>query len=145
MKEDFKIEKNKPLVKNQEPIFRNEIPSLFMDSFHIAMRSDNTVFLSGLQSEPNGNLVEQVRLVLTLDHAQKLVEGLQIGIKHHLDNIKTQIAKDIDQKVSKQLTKSKALVKKAASVKKTATTKKATSTKIKKSSTAKKTRTTKKK
>ena len=62
-------------------IFNDSLSAIWVDGFTIGMRSDKLVTLSALQFSPAGSIKEQTRLLMSCEHAQKLIEQLSNALK----------------------------------------------------------------
>lgn len=70
---------NKPTNDTKETapqiIARPDIPTLFIDKFLLTKRPDSNILFNGIQAVP-GFEVEQLRLIISNDHARRLIEKL---------------------------------------------------------------------
>ena len=64
-----------PSQNEQQIIGRPDVPTLFIDRFMFAKRSDGYIIASGVQDIPN-DCVEQMRFMITEDHAKCLLDRL---------------------------------------------------------------------
>lgn len=64
-----------PSQNEQQIIGRPDVPTLFIDRFMFAKRSDGYIIASGVQDIPNA-CVEQMRFMITEDHAKCFLDRL---------------------------------------------------------------------
>lgn len=65
-----------PQQKTESQILgRPDIPTLFIDKFLLTKRPDSNILFNGIQSVP-GFEAEQLRLMISNDHAKRFVEKL---------------------------------------------------------------------
>lgn len=73
MSKDAQVNQN---VNEQQVLGRADIPTLFIDTFNIGIRSDDFVLLGCIQQLPDNTLVEQARVMFTKEHCKRLIKNL---------------------------------------------------------------------
>ncbi|MFA6309795.1 MAG: hypothetical protein WC677_08730 [Clostridia bacterium] len=73
-KEDIAI--NKEVTKRTEVNIRPGSLTIFADSMHLAIRSDNMYILSWVQDLPGDIKFEQSRIMVTGEHVKKIIDIL---------------------------------------------------------------------
>ena len=69
-------EQKKSNVNEQQIMGRADIPTLFIDTFNIGIRSDDFILLGCVQQLPDNTLVEQARIMFTKEHCKRLIKNL---------------------------------------------------------------------
>lgn len=111
MENGKKAKKQEPIVSaqnEQQIIGRPDIPTLYIDKFMFAKRSDGYIIVSGVQDIPSAG-VEQLRFMMTADHAKCFLDRLAgildyFPVKEDLQQKKPAIAKQTKRDTKKKQT-----------------------------------------
>ena len=73
----------KKVVKDSSEFHTNtNLPNIWIDTFHLAVRDDNVCVLRFYANLPEGQF-EQARVVTTMDHLKKISDLIQTSIDIH--------------------------------------------------------------
>ena len=76
-------EKEIPSNNMRKLIFNDSLPAIWVDGFSIGIRSDKLITISALQASPTGNMQEQTRILMSYEHAKKLIEQLSKALEEN--------------------------------------------------------------
>ncbi len=67
--------------KSRKIIYQDNVKSVFVDFISIAKRPDGMMLLSGAQMRPDNKLIEDVRLMITKDHAIRFAKAFASALE----------------------------------------------------------------
>ncbi len=78
-----KKSQQKQIVEKQQIMGRLDIPTLFVDSFNIGVRSDEFILVGCVQQLPDNTLVEQARIMFTKESCKRLIKNLSKATEYY--------------------------------------------------------------